>query len=170
MPFSIRPFRRFPVKCAVTNNAGPFQEVPSILRSIFLLVLATLSGCMGNSLGEVRATEPLQTGTFQTPYEILAACAKERIETDSWRFGQPIVQSTRERNRPLISVYAIYSRSTLFEVTFQPVPSGLTTVVEYRRGYDGHGTQDQTWGIIESCAQQGPAPVDELTGATGANH
>ncbi|MEO5630691.1 MAG: PilZ domain-containing protein [Nitrospiraceae bacterium] len=25
MPFSIRPFRRFPVQCAVTYNAGPFQ-------------------------------------------------------------------------------------------------------------------------------------------------
>ena len=25
MPFSIRPFRRFPVECSVTYNAGPFQ-------------------------------------------------------------------------------------------------------------------------------------------------
>ena len=25
MPFSIRPFRRFPVYCTVTYNAGPFQ-------------------------------------------------------------------------------------------------------------------------------------------------
>ncbi len=25
MSFSIRPFRRFPVQCAVTYNAGPFQ-------------------------------------------------------------------------------------------------------------------------------------------------
>jgi hypothetical protein len=25
MPFSIRPYRRFPVHCAVTYNAGPFQ-------------------------------------------------------------------------------------------------------------------------------------------------
>ena len=25
MPFSIRPFRRFPVHCAVTYHAGPFQ-------------------------------------------------------------------------------------------------------------------------------------------------
>jgi hypothetical protein len=25
MPFSIRPFRRYPVQCAVTYNAGPFQ-------------------------------------------------------------------------------------------------------------------------------------------------
>ena len=25
MPFSIRPFRRLPVQCAVTYNAGPFQ-------------------------------------------------------------------------------------------------------------------------------------------------
>jgi len=25
MPFSIRPYRRFPVQCSVTYNAGPFQ-------------------------------------------------------------------------------------------------------------------------------------------------
>jgi hypothetical protein len=25
MPFSIRPYQRFPVHCAVTHNAGPFQ-------------------------------------------------------------------------------------------------------------------------------------------------
>jgi hypothetical protein len=25
MPFSIRPYRRFPVQCAVTYNTGPFQ-------------------------------------------------------------------------------------------------------------------------------------------------
>jgi hypothetical protein len=25
MPFSIRPFRRFPVQCAATYNVGPFQ-------------------------------------------------------------------------------------------------------------------------------------------------
>jgi hypothetical protein len=25
MPFSIRPYRRFPVQCAMTCNAGPFQ-------------------------------------------------------------------------------------------------------------------------------------------------
>ena len=125
--------------------------MPSMLHPILLLVLATLSGCAGESLGEVRATRPLQAGTFQTPYETLAACAKERIETDSWRFGQPIVQSTREKDRPLIRVYAIYSRSTLFEVTFEQAQSGLTSV-EYRRGYDGHGTQDQTWASLS------PAP------------
>jgi hypothetical protein len=25
MPFALGPFRRFPVQCAVTYNAGPFQ-------------------------------------------------------------------------------------------------------------------------------------------------
>ena len=28
MPFSIRPFRRFPVQCAVMYNAGPFIKLP----------------------------------------------------------------------------------------------------------------------------------------------
>lgn len=131
------------------------------MRTAALMLTALLlSGCMGNSLGEVRATEPLQAGTFQKPYEQLAACAKERIETDSWRFGQPIVQSTQDTNRPLIRVYAIYSRSTLFEVTFQPTHSAMTTV-EYRRGYDGHGTQDQTWAIIEYCSQQATPPTPD---------
>lgn len=129
-------------------------EVSAMLRLCFLMVLATLSGCIGQSLGEVRATKPVQTGLLKTPYEALAACVRERIETDSWRFGQPIVQTTREKDHQLIRLYASHSRSTLFVVTFQPTPPDQTTV-EYRRGYDGHGTQDQTWGIIESCAQQG---------------
>ena len=25
MPFTLRPYRRFPVQCSVTYNAGPFQ-------------------------------------------------------------------------------------------------------------------------------------------------
>ena len=28
MPFSVRPHRRFPVQCNVTNNAGPFLKLP----------------------------------------------------------------------------------------------------------------------------------------------
>ena len=32
MPFSIRPFRRFPVRCAVTYNAGPFIKLPRCNR------------------------------------------------------------------------------------------------------------------------------------------
>ena len=28
MPFTIRPFRRFPVQCPVTYNAGPFIKMP----------------------------------------------------------------------------------------------------------------------------------------------
>jgi hypothetical protein len=30
MPFSIRPYRSFPVQCAVTYNAGPFQGQSTI--------------------------------------------------------------------------------------------------------------------------------------------
>jgi hypothetical protein len=161
MPFSIRPFRRYPMQYSIAHNAGSL---------IILLMLATLSGCLGDSLGEVRATEPRQTGTFQKPYEPLAACAMERIETDFWRFGQPIVQSMREKYQAMIRVYVIYSRSTLFELTFQPTASGQGTFVEYRRGYDGHGSQDQAWGILKSCAQEDPTPFSQPTGTTGANH
>ena len=28
MRFTIRPFRRFPVQCSVTYNAGPFLKLP----------------------------------------------------------------------------------------------------------------------------------------------
>ena len=28
MPFTIRPFRRFPVRCAITYNAGLFLKLP----------------------------------------------------------------------------------------------------------------------------------------------
>ena len=33
MPFSIRPYRRFPVLCSVTYNAGPFLKLPHGLRA-----------------------------------------------------------------------------------------------------------------------------------------
>jgi hypothetical protein len=40
MPFALGPFRRFPVQCAVTYNAGPFQgQAPS---GIFPVLVATL--------------------------------------------------------------------------------------------------------------------------------
>jgi hypothetical protein len=28
MPFTLRPFHRFPVQCHMTNNAGPFLTLP----------------------------------------------------------------------------------------------------------------------------------------------
>lgn len=34
MPFSIRPLRRFPIQCSVTDNAGPFQG-QGIVRNLF---------------------------------------------------------------------------------------------------------------------------------------
>jgi hypothetical protein len=49
MPFLIRPFRRFPVHCAVTYHAGPFQDQGTIWNF-------SLSGW--NLSGEV----PLQVG------------------------------------------------------------------------------------------------------------
>ena len=39
MPFSLRPYRRFPVLCAVTYNAGPFQRHGSIRFALALLLL-----------------------------------------------------------------------------------------------------------------------------------
>jgi hypothetical protein len=126
------------------------------LAPLFILLLI-LSGCLGKSEGEVRAVSSSKTGTFQQPYDQLAACAKAYIERDSWAFGKPTVHSTEETAQPLIRVYASYLGSTLFEATFQPVPA-VMTLVEYRRGYDGYATQDQTWAIIERCAHQLASP------------
>ena len=160
MSFILRPYHRFPVRCSVGVNACPFGKMASTLTSILLLVLAALSGCASNeNLGEVRATKPVRTGTFETPYEALATCTKQRAESDLWLFGEPSIHWIREKGRPLIRVYAVYSRATIFDVAFEETQSGRTAV-EYRRGYDGYGIQNQTWGIIVSCNHQGLAPVN----------
>lgn len=118
-----------------------------------LLFIVLLAGCTGTgtSLSEVRATEPMKSGAFQMPYDHLAACVKARIKTDPWTFGQPIVGSEWGVDRRIVRVYAVYGRSTLFEVTFQPI-SPVTTRVDYRRSNDGHRTQEHAWSIIEQCA------------------
>jgi hypothetical protein len=38
MPFSLRPYRRFPVQCAVTYNAGTSQEQGQSLQTHYFLV------------------------------------------------------------------------------------------------------------------------------------
>jgi hypothetical protein len=122
-----------------------------------LLFIVLLSACTGpgTSLVEVRATQPLQSGSFPMPYDSLAACVKARIKTDPWTFGQPIVGSEWGLNRRIVRVHASYARSAFFEMTFQPISPG-TTRVDYRRSYDGHGTQEHAWSIIEQCASPTP--------------
>jgi len=139
--------------CIPHNPVGEYvgHHALMIFTPLFILLLL-LSGCLGKSQGEVRVVPPSKTETFQRPYDQLAACAKAYIETDSWTFGQPTVRSTHETARPLIRVNASYLGSTLFEVTFEPIPA-VMTLVEYRHGYDGYDTQDHTWAIIERCAQ-----------------
>ena len=112
-----------------------------------------LTACGGTSLGDVRKTAALQTDTVQADAARLADCVKERIEMDSWPFGQPVAHSTQQTNPPAVRVHAMYSRSTLFEIAFHPV-APFSTRVEYRRSYDGHGTQEQAWAIVQLCAQR----------------
>lgn len=121
-----------------------------------LLFIVLLSSCTGGgaSLVEVRGTEPLQSGSFPVPYDYLAACVKARIKTDPWTFGQPVVGSEWGHDRRIVRVHASYNRSTLFEMTFQPISPG-TTRVDYRRSNDGHGTQEHAWSIIQQCASPG---------------
>ena len=130
-----------------------------------LLLIVVLSSCTGGgpSLREVRATEPLQTGSFAMPYDYLAACVKARIKTDPWTFGQPVVGSEWGHERRIVRVYANYARSTLFEVTFQPISPGVTRV-DYRRSKDGPATQEHTWSIIQQCA--GPVPPSSPDAST----
>jgi len=129
----------------------------SDMRWLVFSSLLFLNGCLGNSLGEVRATAPLQTRTYPALYEKLAACAKQGIETESWSFGEPTVHATMESATPLVSVATLYAGSALFEVTFQPAPSAMT-LVKYRRGYDGYDSKEKTWAIIERCSQQVSSP------------
>ena len=42
MPFSIRPFRRFPLHCAVTYNAGTLLKLPLVYCSGFWLLITLL--------------------------------------------------------------------------------------------------------------------------------
>jgi hypothetical protein len=159
MPFIFRRYRRIPVLCSVTDHVGPFGMLPATLFSILLLVLAALVSCASENFDEDRAAKPLRTSTFETPYDTLATCMKQRVERDLWLFGEPSVHWKREKGRPLIRVYAIHSRTMLFDVTFKQTQSDRTTV-EYREGVDGYGIESRTWGIIVSCNRQGFAPVN----------
>jgi hypothetical protein len=51
MPFSIRPFRRFPVHCSVTYNAGPFQGQGTVWN--LSLTGWRFSGSLPLRIGEV---------------------------------------------------------------------------------------------------------------------
>lgn len=160
MPFIFRRHRHIPVLCSVTDSIGPFRKMPARLFSILLLVIAALVGCASENLDEVRAAQPIRTTTFETPYDTLATCVKTRVERELWLFGEPGVHWKREKGRPLIRVYAIHSRTLLFDVTFEQTQSDRT-IVEYREGVNGYGIESRTWAIIDSCNRQGLAPVNE---------
>jgi hypothetical protein len=126
------------------------------MRWLTLIPLLFLNACLAKDLAEVRASAPVQTGTFPAPYEQLAACAKREIQMDTWLMGQPDVHLTRESRARLIRVFAIYAGSALFDLTFQPVPLDKT-LVQYRRGYDGYDSKEKTWSIMERCSNKEPA-------------
>ena len=126
------------------------------MRWLTLIPLLFLNACLAKGLAEVRASAPVQTGTFPAPYEQLAACAKRELQMDTWLMGQPDVHLTRESRARLIRVFAIYAGSALFDLTFQPVPLGKT-LVQYRRGYDGYDSKEKTWSIMERCSNKEPA-------------
>lgn len=141
-----------------------------LMRFVFPLILAMLvSGCLGNRLADVRATEPRLIGNFHVPYDQLAICTQARLEEDSWNLrhpfvSQPRIELTHEKARRLIHVYAIESRSTLFDIVFERLSSGVT-LVEYRRSYEGVETQTHTWATVERCAQLSETPAPSPLGS-----
>lgn len=52
MPFSIRPYRRFPVPCSVMYNAGPFLKLPLAYCSGFWLLITLLVLSSGPAYAE----------------------------------------------------------------------------------------------------------------------
>jgi hypothetical protein len=52
MPFSIRPYRRFPVHCSVTYNAGPFLKLPLACIGGFWLLITLLVLSSGPAYAE----------------------------------------------------------------------------------------------------------------------
>ena len=52
MPFTIRPYRHFPVQCFVTYNAVPFLELRLAYRSVCLSLITLLLLSSGSAYGE----------------------------------------------------------------------------------------------------------------------
>jgi hypothetical protein len=57
MPLSIRPYRRFPVPCSVTYNAGTFLKLPLAYCSGFWLLITLLVPSSGPAYAEWVAVE-----------------------------------------------------------------------------------------------------------------
>jgi hypothetical protein len=69
MPFTLRPFHRFPVQCAVTNHAGPFLKLPPAYCSGFWLLITLLVLSSGPAYAEWVAIEKqYQSPGRQTVY------------------------------------------------------------------------------------------------------
>lgn len=117
--------------------------------AIWVIFALLSTGCTRDSLGVIRATSPKQTGVYQKAAEPFAACAKQQIETNEWPFGQPIVSLDRAGKD--FRVNAIAFNAALFELMFIP-STATSTTVEFRRAYDGLGTQDRAWSIVETCS------------------
>ena len=63
MPFVLRPFRRVPLPCSVTYNAGPFHKQPLAYVSGFWLLITLLVLSSGPVSAEWVALEE----TYQVP-------------------------------------------------------------------------------------------------------
>ena len=66
MPFSIRPFRCFPVQCPITYNAGPFLKLPQVHLLGFWSLITLLVLSSGPVYAEWVAVE--ETPSLRTVY------------------------------------------------------------------------------------------------------
>ena len=83
MPFSIRPFRRFPVCCPMTYNAGPFQGQVTVWN-------LSCSGWRLSGDLPMRPKEPLSL-TVTLPNEQCIEIPKAVVR---WSRGQELVVET----------------------------------------------------------------------------
>ncbi|OAI45101.1 hypothetical protein AYO43_08465 [Nitrospira sp. SCGC AG-212-E16] len=73
MPFSIRPYRRFPVQCSVTYNAGPFLKLLTYFLGFGMLLTLLVSS--GPACAEWMSLGTSDSGT--TVYADLATMRRE---------------------------------------------------------------------------------------------
>jgi hypothetical protein len=86
MPFSVRPYRRFPVQCAVTYNARSFFKLPLAYFSGFWILITLLLLSSGPAYAEWVAIEKqFQSPGRQTVYVDPDTIRRERHLVTMWQ-------------------------------------------------------------------------------------
>jgi hypothetical protein len=96
MPFSIRPYRRFPVHCAVTYHAGPFLKLPPayLLGLGSLITLLLLSS--GSAYAEWVSIISSESAGGYTVYVDLDTIRHEEDGVEMWELYDYKTRGTKE--------------------------------------------------------------------------